>query len=144
MAGSSQSFPYFLRDSGIIAPERKLEGIEIWRCFQCWATWLWHKGSTLCIYLLSVVAMLQGSSGKATWLLPAADPSPAHTGGDGCVFCLSPIHLNTSMLHWFKVLIFQGEDCFTEVTCCDLLSETQISGVPERLCCCLSSINWDE
>lgn len=136
-----RSFPCSLRDSGIIVPERKLEGIQIWKCFQLWATWLQHQGSTLCYLSSECVAVLHGSSGKATWFFPAAASSRAHSGEGGCMFCLSPIHLNTSMLYWFKILIFQGKDCFTEVTCCVLLSGTQISGVPERLCCCSSSIN---
>lgn len=44
-------------------------------------------------------AVLQGSSGKGTWLLPAAAASSLDNGGNSCLFCLSAILPNTSTLH---------------------------------------------
>lgn len=67
------------------------------RYFQHWATWLWHQGSTVCIYLLSMLQCSMEALGKppgCSLLLLSLLPTVEK---DGCMFCLSPIHL--SIIH---------------------------------------------
>lgn len=60
----NRSFPLLPKDSSVVAPGRKLEGIKIWRCFQSRASWLGQWGSTWWIFLLCVLQCSREALGE--------------------------------------------------------------------------------
>lgn len=109
LVDSRQFTVFLLKDSSIIAPERKFGSIQIWRCLQSQVLHITNFSSEW-------AAVLQRSSGKSTLLL-SATASPVENAESSCLvlpLCLPPKYIYVTLIKW---LTLQGEACSTEVTC---------------------------